>query len=72
MLEQRLEVLERGACLVEVGREDEVVGGLADTVLLGTLQLGGADVLERLDDAPVGLGAIRSHLDHVIVSLRTD
>ena len=53
----------------KLGGEDQVVGGLADAVLLGGLELGGAQVLEGLHDASVGLRALGVHGVHVIVRL---
>ena len=44
-----------------LGGEDQGVGGLADAVLLGGLELGGAEVVEGLDDPAVGLCAFRGH-----------
>jgi hypothetical protein len=61
VLGERVDVLERGARLVEVGREDQRVGGLADPLLLRGLQLGGAEILERPYDPAVGVCAFRVH-----------
>ena len=49
------------AGLIEVRGEDQGVGGLADAILLCGLELGGAEVLERLDDPAVGLCAFTVH-----------
>ena len=61
VLGERVDVLERGTGLLEVGGEDQGVGRLADAVLLGGLQLRGTEILERLDDSAVGLCAFRVH-----------
>ena len=61
VLRERVDVLERGAGLVEVGGEDERVGRVADAVLLRGLELRGAEVVECPDDPPVSLCAFRVH-----------
>jgi hypothetical protein len=74
VLGQRIHVRHGGAGVVEVAGEDQRVGGLADAVLLGGLELGGAELVERLDDPAVGLCAFIVHMHQgpsrrVIVSL---
>jgi hypothetical protein len=57
VLGEGVDVREGCARLLEVGGEEQVVSGIADALLLGGLQLGRPDVLESLDDSPVGLCA---------------
>ena len=65
-LAEHLDVLEGGAGLLGLGGEDQRVGGVADAVLLGGLELGGTEVVEGLDDPPVGLCAFRRHDAHLL------
>ena len=61
VLGEPVDVRHRLAGLVELGGEDQGVGGLADAGLLGGLELGGADVLKSLDDPTIRLCAFAVH-----------
>src|ERR1700704_2568560 len=55
------EVLDGCELVVRVTVEEQRVGGGADDLLLGNRELGWTEVLERLDDPAIGLGAITVH-----------
>jgi hypothetical protein len=57
VLGEGVDVFQRGAGLVVVRGEDEGVGGVADAGLLVAEELGGAHLLERLDDPSVSVCA---------------
>ena len=62
VLDQSLDVGDRGALgVLEAGTEDEGVRGVAKALLLVGQQLRGADLVDRANDAGVGLGALGGH-----------
>ena len=61
VLGERAHVEQRVAGLVEIGREDEIVGGVANASLLAGQELRGPQLGECLYNAPVGQCAFVGH-----------
>ena len=70
---QDLSVLQRLTRLVlqQIGTEDQIVSREADPILLAVEQLARPQLVEGVDDPPICMGTLRTHLDSIIAKTLT-